>query len=124
MYILEVYDYFSAAHQLNNYKGKCENLHGHNWKVLVQVKGSELNQTGYLIDFKDLKKYLAQTLDKYDHRNLNQIPPFTEKNPTAELIAQVIYHDLAKVLPPHTQMHAVKVWESENSCCEYKQSPD
>jgi 6-pyruvoyltetrahydropterin/6-carboxytetrahydropterin synthase len=82
---------FSSAHQLRGYKGKCENLHGHNYKIEIYAKGEELNNIGLLIDFVDLKKAADEVTKYLDHRNLNELPPFDEElNPSAENLARFI----------------------------------
>ncbi len=118
-YRLEVSDTFSAAHQLMRYQGKCENIHGHNWKVTVSVSGENLNETGFIIDFGDLKKYLAEILIFFDHRNLNELPPFDTENPTAEILAREVYRRIEKLLPKTVRLDAVSIWESDRSCCTY-----
>ena len=76
---------FSSAHQLRGYKGKCENLHGHNYKIEIYAKGEELNNIGLLIDFVDLKKAADDVVKYFDHRNINELPPFDDElNPSAE----------------------------------------
>ena len=118
-WILKIIDTFSAAHFLKNYKGACENLHGHNWKVELEVKGSKLDQTGLLIDFKELKKILKEILEELDHKLLNEKPPFNRINPSSENIAKFIFDKVSKKLPPHVQVKSVTVWESEKACATY-----
>jgi 6-pyruvoyltetrahydropterin/6-carboxytetrahydropterin synthase len=122
MYILTVEDSFSSAHQLNGYKGKCENLHGHNWKVVLSVQGSQLDQTGLLIDFHELKSMLKEILTGLDHKNLNDLPHFSTNNPSSEniaaFIAGVMGEKLAKKAPD-IQLNTVVVWESDTSRCTY-----
>ena len=88
---------FSAAHFLRDYNGKCENLHGHNYKVYAHVRGTELDRGGMLLDFTKLKKTLREVCGKIDHTNLNDIE-FFEQNPSAERIAVYIYKNMLKVL--------------------------
>ncbi|MDR0868107.1 MAG: 6-carboxytetrahydropterin synthase QueD [Planctomycetota bacterium] len=121
MFTLEVEDHFSAAHQLREYRGKCENLHGHNWRVKVAISGAELPSNGMLMDFGDLKRILAVELNLLDHQFLNQIPPFDRRNPTSESIAQYLFQRLAPQLPATVQMSAVTVWESEKCCAVYSE---
>lgn len=113
MFYLQVEDDFASAHQLREYKGKCENLHGHNWRVLIRVKGEQLDKTGMLMDFGILKKLLKDTLDQLDHKFLNETPPFDAINPTSENIARHLYEEIGKRLPDGVVPHAVTVWESE-----------
>ena len=122
MYILTIEDHFAAAHQLIGYKGKCENLHGHNWKVVVSVKGEVLNDIGLLIDFRDLKAMLGQIINFLDHKNINELPPFTRQNPSSENIARFISEKLAMELQksaPQVQVDSVTVWESDTSRCTF-----
>jgi len=84
MYRLEVEDHFSSAHQLRGYKGKCENLHGHNWKVVLSVQGEVLDNLGLLIDFTEIKEILKGILGDLDHKNLNDTLPFDSTNPSSE----------------------------------------
>jgi len=120
MYQLRVSDWFSAGHQLKGYKGKCEAVHGHNFKVEVTVSGSKLDKTGLMLDFKALKKGLAEVLAKLDHTLLNKVPPFNKKNPSAENIAQYVYERLSKKLPAKVRLVEVCVWESEQAGASYQ----
>ncbi len=115
MYYLRVFDYFSSAHYLTGYEGKCESLHGHNWKVEVEVKGRELNNIGILIDFKILKQLLHEIMEKLDHCVLNELDMFKKSNPSAELISKYIYEDIHEKLPKGIAVSKVSVWESERS---------
>ncbi len=119
MHYLQVEGDFASAHQLRGYRGKCENLHGHNWRVLIRVRGEELDALGMLMDFGDLKKLLKQGMDCLDHKFLNETPPFDAVNPTSENIARHLYEELAKRLPPGVAMHDVTVWESEKCAATY-----
>ena len=119
MYRVNITDHFSSAHQLRGYKGKCEELHGHNWKVKVEVEGKKLNETGLLIDFKDLKQITKNILTRLDHRLLNDIDPFKDKNPSSEFIAEYLFSEIKIALPPSVNLISVSVWESENSYAVY-----
>lgn len=122
MYILTIEDYFSSAHQLREYKGKCENLHGHNWKVVLQVKGEKLNSLGLLIDFTELKKILKNILSYLDHKNLNELEPFDTINPSSENIARYLYDSISDELAaenPDVAVDSVTVWESATSRCTF-----
>ncbi|MBN2712735.1 MAG: 6-carboxytetrahydropterin synthase QueD [Planctomycetes bacterium] len=119
MYRLEVESHFAAAHQLQYYKGKCEKLHGHNWRVRITVEGEELDKIGLLVDFGDLKKMINETTEKLDHGFLNELPPFNEINPTSENLARFIAEDIEKKLPGHVSVAAVTVWESEKCSATY-----
>jgi 6-pyruvoyltetrahydropterin/6-carboxytetrahydropterin synthase len=120
-YEISVERTFSAAHALRGYKGKCENLHGHNWRVKVCVSGQKLDKTGMLVDFTDLKSAVDAVLTKLDHVNLNEVSPFNNTNPTAENIASYIYDGLAKYRLPQIKISYVEVWESETSSAKYSE---
>ncbi|MFH1368678.1 MAG: 6-carboxytetrahydropterin synthase QueD [Elusimicrobiota bacterium] len=114
-YEVSVVRTFSAAHALRGYRGKCENLHGHNWRVVVSVSGYGLGKTGMLLDFTDLKSFVELVLAELDHKNLNDVSPFNKINPTAENIAAYICVELKKQLPSGVSLSNVEVWESETS---------
>ena len=116
MYELMAEAHFSAAHQLRGYGGACENLHGHNWKVQIYVLASKLNEIDLAIDFHEMKKLANEILAPLDHGFLNEIFPFTEKNPSSENIAKWIFDSLKKKLNrENVQLTAVSVWDS-NAC--------
>jgi len=120
MFELMVDTTFAAAHQLRGYKGKCEQLHGHNWKVQVHVVAEKLNDVDMAMDFHDLKELLNEVVAPLDHSFLNDIFPFTEKNPSSENIAKWIYDSLNKKLSDEqVQVSAVTVWESETAAATY-----
>ncbi|MCC8108469.1 MAG: 6-carboxytetrahydropterin synthase QueD [Planctomycetes bacterium] len=119
MYILQVEDDFASAHQLREYKGKCENLHGHNWRVRVRVKGERLGPIGMLMDFGDLKRLVKALMDELDHKFLNETPPFDTLNPTSENLAKYLYDRLSAALPDGVRPHEVTVWESEKCAATY-----
>ena len=119
MFYLQVEDDFASAHQLREYKGKCENLHGHNWRVMVRVKGETLDSLGMLLDFGILKKLLKQCLDRLDHRFLNETPPFDSINPTSENLARHLFGELGRELPDGIVVHDITVWESEKCAAIY-----
>src|SRR5665213_3106772 len=89
---------FSSGHYLRNYHGKCENPHGHNYRVLVTLAGAELDETGLLLDFKLLKTLLRPVVDYLDHQMINDLAPFTELNPSAENLARYFYDETARHL--------------------------
>ncbi len=96
---LEVRGEFSASHQLRNYNGKCEQMHGHNFGVCVAVEGKTLTEdTQLLVDFKVLKTHLREIVEDLDHHHINEVPPFTEQNPTSENLARYIYQAMAQRL--------------------------
>jgi len=120
MFELMVESTFSAAHQLKGYKGKCERLHGHNWKVQVHVAVERLNEIDIAIDFHELKSLTNEVVSTLDHTVLNEIFPFTEKNPSSENIAKWIYDSMRKKInDENIHLSAVTVWESENSSATY-----
>ncbi|MDY6967992.1 MAG: 6-carboxytetrahydropterin synthase QueD [Spirochaetota bacterium] len=119
MFQVKVTDHFAAAHQLLGYEGKCEGLHGHNWKVEVCLEGENLDKIGMLIDFKVLKKMLKDVLEELDHKMLNELEPFQEINPSSELIARYIYKKLDKDITDNVDLKFVSVWESETSRATY-----
>lgn len=120
MYELMIEAQFSSAHQLRGYTGKCENLHGHNWKVQVMVSSEKLNETGLVIDFDELKKTVEELLLTLDHFVLNEIFPFTELNPSSENIAKWIYDSLKKkTTNRNVALVSVTVWESETASATY-----
>jgi 6-pyruvoyltetrahydropterin/6-carboxytetrahydropterin synthase len=120
MFEVTIIKSFSAAHLLAEIGGKCETLHGHNFKVEITVGADQLNSNGLLIDFRILKKYLGEVLEAIDHKHLNALSFFTDVNPSAENIAQYIYEQMdAKVKTAGVRMVRVKIWESENASVTY-----
>ncbi len=115
MFRLKVFDYFSSAHFLNGYQGKCESLHGHNWKVEAEIEGNNLDRIGMLIDFKILRELLNKVVKRLDHCLLNDLEPFKSSNPSAEIIAKYIYEELQYLLPEGIYVSSISVWESERS---------
>ena len=112
---LKVSSHFSSSHQLRNYKGKCENLHGHNFVVEIVVKGSELDkEVEYLIDFKILKKMLNEIIEPLDHVHLNNVPPFDKINPSSENLSRYIYKEMEKKLEPYRNIEIEQVGVAEN----------
>lgn len=135
MFKVEVSSNFSSAHNLIGYRGRCEDLHGHNWKVKVTVAGRKLDRIGMLVDFKKIKSQLNKVLDALDHKYLNEIDYFKKMipirntksskknrkvskgvNPTSENIAKYIYNNLIKAI---SRLESVSVWESDNCLAIY-----
>ena len=116
---------FSAAHQIRFHGGKCERLHGHNWRIRVHARASELDRIGMVVDFADLQKLVAEIGARFDHRNVNEVPPFDEVNTTAELIARFFYRETAAQLaasePGRVTVSRVEVWENEGSLAVYRE---
>ncbi len=120
MYELMIESKFAAAHQLRGYKGACEKLHGHNWRVTVAVTAERLNDIGIAIDFHDLKKSLREVLDQLEHTFLNDIFPFTQINPSSENIAKWIYDSMTKKINgDDLEVASVTVWESDAASASY-----
>ena len=118
MYRVNVRRHFESAHALRGYHGKCENTHGHRYEVVVALEASELDRLGLAIDFREVKRHLDAILERFDHRYLNEIPPFNEINPSAENIARVIYKAMAESLGDVT-LSQVQVWESPDAWATY-----
>ncbi|MDR2192748.1 MAG: 6-carboxytetrahydropterin synthase QueD [Endomicrobium sp.] len=114
-YKLSVTKGFASAHYLRQYKGKCENMHGHNWKVRAAFCGTQLDKTGMLIDFTDLKAKLDEIMRCLDHKVLNETPPFDKTNPTAENIASYIFEQLKTAETDTAKVAEIEVWESETA---------
>ena len=122
MYKIKIISDFSGAHNLRNYKGKCEALHGHNWKVEVVVASSSLNDTGMVMDFSDLKKLTKEVIEKLDHGYLNDIEYFKKNNPCSEVIAKYIYDQLKPGIQEHKcEVSEVRVWETDTACAIYSE---
>ena len=120
MYEIKIIRFFSAAHFLKDYNGKCENLHGHNWKVEVMVRTDNLDAGNMAIDFSRLKHITDDILNTLDHKNLNDLPPFTDQNPSSETIARYIFEKLEQALEgTPISVHRVNAWESRDSCAGY-----
>ena len=119
-YELFVSDHFSAAHNLRAYKGRCERLHGHNWRVEVCLAGDDLDAEGMLLDFTEIKRLLAEVLDPLDHAYLNEVPPFDTLNPSSENLARVIAGRLAERLPAGVRLASVTTWESHRCAATYR----
>ena len=119
MYEIKIKSTFSAAHSLRNYKGSCENLHGHNWKVEVVVLTNKLNKAGIGIDFRILKRIVNKVLTPLDHNYLNKLPYFKKANPSAENIAKYIYKKVEKYFKNKVSISKVTVWESDSASLTY-----
>ncbi len=120
MYELKVITQFAAAHQLRKFIGKCEKLHGHNWKVEVILRGEKLNNTGLLIDFKEVKEATDRILEELDHSFLNELPQFKDQNPSSENIAAYIFENLSSKLNNNQiKVSKVTAWESDSASASY-----
>ncbi len=123
MYEVSVDETFSAGHALRGYKGKCENVHGHNYKVRVTLAGKELDSTGLLYDFVHLKQVIQGVIRSLDHRFLNDSAPFDTINPSAENIARYIYDETSKQMkqPPNgAGISSITVWETDVTAATYR----
>jgi len=122
MYEVMIQEEFSAAHALRGYRGKCENLHGHNWKVEVYVRGEQLDETGMLVDFKDVKEATRGVMTYLDHFNLNELKPFDkELNPSSEHLAGFILHKVAeRINSDRVKVYKVRVWETPSTSATYE----
>jgi 6-pyruvoyltetrahydropterin/6-carboxytetrahydropterin synthase len=123
MFQITVEDTFAAGHYLRNYRGKCENPHGHNYKVQVTLCGEELDRAGLLLDFKDLKEVMRDTVDRLDHQMINDLEPFTVLNPSAENLAKYFYGETQAKLRTATngrvRVKDVTVWETDTTTATY-----
>ena len=116
MFEVRVETNFSSAHHLLNYKGKCENMHGHNWKVEVTARGNNLDSSNILVDFKTLKKVVNEIMEYLDHKDLNELDEFKNESPSSEFIAKFIYY---KVREQIKEVYRVNVWETPTSRASY-----
>ena len=120
MYQVSIRQHFDAAHYLRGYQGRCENLHGHRFEVVVAVKSEDINQIGLAYDFVELKRHLGEILARFDHVCLNELPPFDRINPSSENIASTIYHELGSRLSEEkVSIARVEIWESPESWITY-----
>ncbi len=124
MFEIDVEESFAAGHALRGYIGKCENLHGHNYRVRLTVAGDGLNSIGLLCDFKDVKSLLNEVIGRLDHQYLNDVEPFKEElNPSAENLARYLFRETNSLVSDSTEGRAcvkrVKVWETERNAVTY-----
>ena len=121
-YTIMVSTEFAASHALRGYSGDCAQLHGHNWKVDVEVSASALNDLGMAIDFKALRAAARAAVDRFDHRHLNDLPPFTSINPTAENIAATLFAAIGTLInSPQLRLSAVTVHETDRAAVRYQE---
>ncbi len=119
-YELKIETAFAAAHNLLNYCGQCERLHGHNWKIEILVRGCQLDNSGMLFDFKRLKEECSAILETLDHTYLNELPAFAGRSPSSELIAEYIFTELEKRLAGEpVTVRKVTAWESEKAAAAF-----
>ena len=113
---------FSSGHYLRNYHGKCENVHGHNYRCQVTIQGEQLDSIGLLVDFVELKRVVHSVLDRMDHQWLNEFPPFDAINPSAENMARYIYDEVHAGLQANNgaRLDSVKLWETDTCSATYR----
>jgi 6-pyruvoyltetrahydropterin/6-carboxytetrahydropterin synthase len=125
MFEVTVDDTFAAGHYLRNYKGKCENPHGHNYKIRVTLAGAELDKAGLLLDFKDLREVMKHVIERLDHQMINDIEPFTVINPSAENLAKYFYDEsntrLKNVTSGRVRVKNVTVYETDTTTATYSE---
>ena len=120
IYTLKIITDFASAHTLRDYPGACARMHGHNWKVEVEVTASELDAIGMGVDFRVIKQAARDIAERLDHRYLNDLEPFVQINPTAENIAAYFHQELSAQLNNDSiRVHAVTLWETERACVRY-----
>ena len=122
MFEVSVEQTFAAGHALRNYKGKCENVHGHNYRVRVTIAGEQLDSTGLLVDFVEVKRLMGGAIEYLDHRFINDLPPFDQINPSAENIAKYFYDRVSTGLKTEApvRISEVCVWETDTSSAVYR----
>lgn len=121
MYYISITGGFSGAHSLREYPGECANIHGHNWKVKIEVECRQINEIGISVDFKVLKSVMNEVLAEFDHKDLNKLDYFKKINPSAENISRIIYENLKMKLPEVVNIKSVEVFESEHYSARYEE---
>jgi 6-pyruvoyltetrahydropterin/6-carboxytetrahydropterin synthase len=120
MFELKIIAQFAAAHRLRNFQGKCEQLHGHNWKVEVFIRSDRLDDLGLVRDFGEIKSITHEVLNGLDHQFLNDLPPFEKENPSSENIARFLFLELSHRLnDDRAKVNRISVWESDSACATY-----
>jgi 6-pyruvoyltetrahydropterin/6-carboxytetrahydropterin synthase len=122
MFEVTIEETFAAGHALRNYRGKCENVHGHNYRCQVTLEGEELDEIGLLVDFVELKRVVHGVLDRMDHQWLNEFPPFDKLNPSAENMARYIYEQVNEGVKPRegVRVGLVRLWETDTAHATYR----
>lgn len=125
MFEVTVEQTFAAGHALREYKGKCENVHGHNYRVQITVEGDRLNRIGLLVDFVDLKRAVREVTEILDHQFINDLEPFTEINPSAENLAKYFYDEVNRRMDfegfgAPARLAQVRIWETDTSIAVYR----
>ncbi|MBM3745687.1 MAG: 6-carboxytetrahydropterin synthase QueD [Acidobacteria bacterium] len=124
MFEITLEESFSAAHALRGYQGKCERVHGHNYRVRVSLQAEQLDPAGLVMDFVDVRALLRDLLEPFDHRLLNDVPPFDTLNPTAENMARHFFVGLSRRISaqgPRVRVAEVRVWETEAATAAYRE---
>lgn len=122
MFEVNVEETFSSGHALRGYKGKCENVHGHNYRVRITVRGPKLDGIGLLVDFTEIKRVLRGIIGKIDHQFLNDLEPFRTVNPSAENMAKYFYDEMGRELqglPEGAEITEVTLWETDTASAKY-----
>jgi 6-pyruvoyltetrahydropterin/6-carboxytetrahydropterin synthase len=122
MFQVSVEETFSAGHALRGYKGKCENVHGHNYRVQITLEGPQLDNIGLLIDFTRVKHVMRDVIKRLDHQFINDLEPFTTVNPSAENMAKYFFEEVGNQLhdlPPGAFVKEVVIWETDSACARY-----
>jgi 6-pyruvoyltetrahydropterin/6-carboxytetrahydropterin synthase len=126
MFEVSAEETFAAGHALRNYHGKCENVHGHNYRVRVTLAGAGLDHAGLLVDFVEIKRIMRAIIERLDHQFLNDVPPFDRLNPSAENMARYFYEQMAEQLDGAREnpvcVAEVKIWETDTSTATYRPS--
>ena len=127
MFEVSVEQTFAAGHALRNYHGKCENVHGHNYRVRVLVEGKELDDAGLLVDFVEMKRIMRDIIERLDHQFLNDVPPFDKLNPSAENMARYFFEEMVRLLDSGARKNPVrvsevKIWETDTATATYRPS--
>ena len=121
MFEVSVEQTFAAGHALRNYHGKCENVHGHNYRVLVTIQGPHLDSIGLLVDFVEVKKLMNRVIDRLDHQFINDLAPFDTINPSAENMAKYFYDEISAGLGAGAvRVWEVKIWETDTASATYR----
>ncbi|MGH9718674.1 MAG: 6-carboxytetrahydropterin synthase QueD [Bryobacteraceae bacterium] len=120
MFEVSVEETFAAGHALRGYKGKCENVHGHNYRVQITLEGPELDPIGLLVDFVDVKKRIRGVIEYLDHRFINDLAPFDVLNPSAENLAKYFYERIGATLDARVRIAQVKIWETDVTSATYR----
>jgi len=123
MFRVSVEETFSSGHALRGYKGKCENVHGHNYRVQVSIVGPQLDGIGLLVDFTDIKRALREIIAEVDHRFLNDLEPFKTVNPSAENMAKYFYEQMTarlKGMPAGARLVEATIWETDTASAVYR----